>query len=133
MERKSILNNDLKFRSNLGHNPISFNRNKNKKLSIKKRNSISSFKYNSYIPKKLRYRNSSQVEDIRNDQMKTLVGFTKKRKNSIVFAQNLLKNKIRESLILQKDIINSNNNDSPKNLDNSYHRENLSDININNL
>ena len=130
MERKSILNNDLKFRSNLGHNPISFNRNKNKKLSIKKRNSISSFKYNSYIPKKLRYRNSSQVEDIRNDQMKTLVGFTKKRKNSIVFAQNLLKNKIRESLILQKDIINSNNNDSPKNLDN---RENLSDININNL
>ena len=133
MERKSILNNDLKFRSNLGHNTISFNRNKNKKLSIKKRNSISSFKYNSYIPKKLRYRNSSQVEDIRNDQMKTLVGFTKKRKNSIVFAQNLLKNKIRESLILQKDIINSNNNDSPKNLDNSYHRENLSDININNL
>ena len=76
MERKSIPTNNIKYESNLGSNNISLNKNKNKRFSlIKKRNSTSSssFKYNSYVPNKVRIRNSIQVEDILNEGMKTIM------------------------------------------------------------
>ena len=127
MERKG--SNNLSDKNNFGNNFIPLN--KNERFSLKRMNSInlSSFKYSDYMPNKFRFRNSNQVEDIRNEEMKTLIGLNKKRQRSINFKKQQLKNKIKENIISQIDFINSNNKESLNNLNISNFKDNLSDIN----